>query len=403
MANRPIHVMQLISSLEVGGAEKLLLDLLDSAREDNRIRFTVVVMNQSVNPEMKRRLDSFGLDVYYLNRPEGHFHLKYLRTLLQIVRRHQIDVIHSHNYGSKLWGMLCKLCCPSMKLVFTIHDTVPATFSPLQRFLHRTFIDQHIAISKSVDALCEREGFHKREQIYNGIDLAPFENPERLSWVERLKRDSFQEWPLHIVQVGRMHYPKKGQDLLIKAVEQCRRAGLNVKATLMGGVYEYSQSSFEELRQMVNNAGLESDVEFLVNRTDVPEVLKQADLFVLASRYEGLGLVVLEAMAAGVPVIASNIDGPAELIQDGQNGLLFKTNDAESLFEKIRYLHDHPAIADRFASEAIRFVKGFDIHLMKERYYQLYQRLLPERVSDLLPSSGYYESTPREVLNGTPV
>lgn len=154
---------------------------------------------------------------------------------------------------------------------------------------------------------------------------------------------------------------------------------------------------------MVNNAGLESDIEFLVNRTDVPEVLKQADLFVLASRYEGLGLVVLEAMAASVPVIASNIDGPAELIQDGQNGLLFKTNDAESLFEKIRYLYDHPVIADRLADEALRSVKGFDIHLMKERYYQLYQRLLPERASDLLPSSGYYESTPREVLNGTPV
>lgn len=406
MANRLISVMQLISSLEVGGAEKLLLDLLAACRDDDQVNFTVVIMNQAVNPDMRQRLERMGLNVYYLERPEGHFHLKYLWELMQIVRRHRVQVIHAHNSGSKLWAMLCKLLRPSLKLVFTIHDTVPASFSLPQRLLHRTLIDQHIAISQSVDQLCERQGFYKRQQIYNGIDLKPFENPDREPLTQRLQKQSFEMRPLHIIQVGRMHYPKKGQDLLIQAVARCKEQGLKVKATLMGGVYAYNQQSFDELRQMVGQLKLESEIEFLVNRTDVPEVLKQADLFVLPSRYEGLGLVVLEAMAAGVPVIASNIDGPAELVRHGENGLLFESNQLDSLCEQIQRIYQGPELAKRFSENALDFVKKFDIHHMKSRYFDLYGKLMCSKGAKY-PISNHSDNQIEpmlgEVLNGTPV
>lgn len=400
MANRLINVMQLISSLEVGGAEKLLLDLLAASRDDDRVNFTVVIMNQAVNVDMRQRLERMGLNVYYLERPEGHFHLKYLRQLAQIIFRHRVQVIHAHNTGSKLWAMLCKALHPSLKLVFTIHDTVPASFSLPQRLLHRTLIDQHIAISQSVDQLCQRQGFLNRQQIYNGIDLKPFENPYRDSLPQRLKRHAFSEHPLRIVQVGRLHYPKKGQDLLIQAIARCKERGLYVKATLMGGVYAYNQGSFDELRQMVNQYSLEPDIEFLVNRTDVPEVLKKADLFVLPSRYEGLGLVVLEAMAAKIPVIASNIDGPAELIQHGKNGLLFESNQVDSLCEQIETIYHQPELAESLVENASDFVKKFDIHHMKARYFNLYDMLTRLREAH---AGNYHEPMLGEVMNGTPV
>lgn len=378
MLNPTINVLQLISSLEVGGAEKLLLDLLASRYEDDPVQFTVVVMNQSVSPEMRERLQSLGMTVYFFNRPESHLHYKYLFKLLKIIRNHRIHIVHSHNWGSKLWAMLCKLCRPGLKVVFTVHDTVPATYSAVQRFLHRTFIDRHIAISGSVKALCDREGFVKTTQIYNGIDLKPFQHRGRLSLVQRLAVENFQSWPMRIVQVGRMYYPKKGQDVLIEAVRLCREAGMNVHATLMGGVYAYSEESFRELQQRVASLGLQNHIEFLVNRTDVPEVLATADLFVLASRYEGLGLVVLEAMAAGVPVIASNIDGPAELIEDNRNGFLFESGDSNQLFQKISMLYENPARADEVAGVAAETVLQFDIQTMKTAYYRLYESLLPD-------------------------
>jgi glycosyltransferase involved in cell wall biosynthesis len=127
---------------------------------------------------------------------------------------------------------------------------------------------------------------------------------------------------------------------------------------------------------MVDELGLHQEVEFLINHTDVPNVLSSKDLFVMPSRFEGLGLVLLEAMTAGLPVIASNTDGPRELVQDGLNGFLFDTGDPEHLFDRIQLVYKNPSLAAHVSKNALDFVRQFDIHMMKERYYRLYELLL---------------------------
>lgn len=377
MANRLINVLQIISSLEVGGSEKLLLDFLSACRDDDRINFTVVVMNQGVNPHMRERLDRLGLNVYYLDRPEGHQHPKYLAQLLRIVWRHRCQVVHAHNRGSKLWAMLCKLVIPRLKLVFTIHDTqMLPRLSPLQVKLHRRLIDQHIAISKTVARLCEQRQIRNFRQIYNGIELARWQHPERVSLRARALLEPFSERPLHILHVGRMDYPVKGQDILVHAVYLCKQAGLNVRCTLMGGVYPYNQDAFADLRAMVEELGLTEQIDFHLNQLDVPAQMAKADLFVLPSRAEGLGLVILEAMASGLPVIASNIEGPRELVGHGENGLLFESGQAEALFEEIQSLYRDPALGERLQEAASQWVLQFDIHEMKRQYYGLYESLV---------------------------
>jgi glycosyltransferase involved in cell wall biosynthesis len=377
MANRLINVMQIISSLEVGGSEKLLLDFLSACRDDDRINFTVVVMNQGVNPHMRQRLERLGLNVYYLDRPEGHKHPKYLAQLLRIIWRHRVQVLHAHNQGSKFWAMLCKLSMPKLKLVFTIHDTqVLPRLSSLQVKLHQHLVDQHIAISKTVAALCVKRQIHNFRQIYNGIDLTCWQQAGHVSLHGRAKLAPFSERPLHILHVGRMDYPVKGQDILVQAVYLCKKAGLNVRCTLMGGVYSYSQDSFNDLQAMVKDLGLDEEVSFHVNSTDVPAQMSQADLFVLPSRAEGLGLVILEAMASGLPVIASDIEGPRELVRHGVNGLLFDAGMPENLFEKIQSLYHEPALAERLQEAAKQWVLQFDIHEMKRQYYGLYEYLV---------------------------
>jgi glycosyltransferase involved in cell wall biosynthesis len=377
MANRLINVLQIISSLEVGGSEKLLLDLLSAARDDDRVNFTVVVMNQGVDPHMRERLDRLGLNVYYMDRPESHQHPKYLIQFLRIIRRHRIQVLHAHNRGSKLWAILCKLAVPRLKLVFTIHDTqMLPRLSPWQVKIHQRLIDQHIAISKTVAALCEKREIRNYRQIYNGIELTRMQHPERLSLRGRAAVTPFSERPLRILHVGRMDYRIKGQDILIQAIYLCKQAGLNVHCTLMGGVYAYSQDSFNDLQAMVQDLGLTEQVHFHVNQVDVPAQMAQADLFVLSSRAEGLGLVILEAMASGLPVIASDIEGPRELVQPGVNGLLFDAGKPEDLFEKIQSLYREPALAERLQETAKQWVLQFDIHEMKRQYYGLYEYLV---------------------------
>lgn len=378
MAKKLMSVMHLISSLEVGGSEKLLVDLLAACRDDDQVDFTVVVMNKAVNPTMQERLERLGLNVYYLWREEGHKHPKYLVELLKIVHRHKVQVIHAHNYGSKFWALLCKWMTPGLQLAFTIHDTMTLPRLDWKQILiHRHVIDQHVAISKTVASLCEMRGIQNYRQIYNGIQLVQFRNPGKLELQARLKNTPFEQEPLHIVHVGRMDYPIKGQDVLVKAIRRCKDAGLNVRCTLMGGVYPYNEKSFSELQAMVSELELDSDITFLINRTDVAQVLATADLFVLPSRFEGLGLAVLEAMAAGLPVIASNTDGPKELIEHEVNGLLFENESPNHLFEQIQFIYKNPHAADRMRREALQRVQPFDIHFMKQQYYQLYRAMIP--------------------------
>ncbi len=376
MMKRSIQVMQLISSLEVGGAEKLLLDLLDEKQSDASVEFTVVVMNQAVNSELKMRLKLMNCDAYFLERPEGHVHWKYLQALLKIISVHDIDIVHSHNTGSKWWAMLCKLCKPSLKLIFTVHDTAPVWLSVFHKFLQRVFIDHYIAVSKSVERLCEREGFVPVRQIYNGIDIDAYQNLKRHTLVERLQAIAYHHRPLRIVQIGRFYYPKKGQDLLIRAIAQCKQAGLAVHGTFMGSVHPYSEHSYQALKDLVAELNLQDEIAFVVNKTNVASVLREADLFVLPSRFEGLGLVVLESMAAGVPVIVSNIDGPAELVCHEENGLLFESDSVDSLVQAICKVYAYPEIADGFAAKALNFVKQFDISVMRQQYFQLYHQML---------------------------
>jgi glycosyltransferase involved in cell wall biosynthesis len=326
---------------------------------------------------LQERLERLGLNVYYFHRPEGHLHPKYLWELLRIIHRHKVQIVHAHNFGSKLWAMLCKLARPGLKLVFTIHDTMMLPrLNRFQILLHRYLIDRHIAISQTVASLCEQRRVMNYTQIYNGIELNRYRLPEKPDLNNRAVNTPFTSEPLRIVYVGRMDYKVKGQDILIQAIHLCKIHGLNVHCTLMGGVYDYNRNAFSELQAMVDELGLHQEVEFLINHTDVPNVLSSKDLFVMPSRFEGLGLVLLEAMTAGLPVIASNTDGPRELVQDGLNGFLFDTGDPEHLFDRIQLVYKNPSLAAHVSKNALDFVRQFDIHMMKERYYRLYELLL---------------------------
>jgi len=362
-----INVLHLISSFEVGGAEKLLINLLKNTPAHRYVKFTVIVMNDKVDEGLKKQLLSTGLSVYFLNRKERHKHPKYILKLMSLIRKHKIDIVHSHNYGSKSWSILCKIFNPGLKLVHTVHDTnIFKNLSNLNLFSHKRFIDKNIAISKAVLNECNQYGINKVVQIYNGINLKDFTADRKSS-----HSDNF----LNIINISRIVHSKKGQDVLIKALNVCKDKGLKFKCDFVGGVYDYSKDSFEYLKNLVDELNLKNEITFLENRTDISELLSQSDLFILPSRYEGLGLVVLEAMAAKVPVIVSDIEGPAELVTDGNNGLLFKSESHIDLADKILYLYNNQKKMEDLAQNAHEFVQDFDISFMCKKYCEVYKKL----------------------------
>ena len=378
-----LRVMQLISSLQVGGAERLLINLLKSSQADD-VQFVTVVMNDEVDPNLRRELESVGAPVYFLARPAGRRHPRYLGQLLRLIRHHRIEIVHAHNAGSKLWGVLCKVVMPRLRLVLTVHATniVPG-LSNIQLKTHR-FIDCHIAISKAVESECREAGINRVEQIYNGIPVACFER--------RVPKRDRNGGPFRIVNIARLDHAVKGQDILLHALKRCRDQALHFHCRLIGGVYEYNKQSFAYLEQLSEALGIAENVEFIINQYDMPPYLEQADLFVLPSRHEGLGLVILEAMAAEVPVVASRIDGPQELIRDGATGFLFEMGNAEALADKIMFIARNPATAEHVARRARQHVRQFDIAEMKNQYLALYHACLDSKAA--IATSGHVHSSP---------
>jgi len=359
MENKNMNVLHLVSSFEQGGLEKLLLCFLKASKEV----ITVVVMNDKVDEHLRQELLKTGHKVFFIGRKEGHKHPKYLLRLLKIIKENNIDIVHSHNPGSLIWSILCKMLKPRLKLVYTIHSSpIVKNWNKGMLFINRTFIDMNIAISEDMLNDCVKNKLEVTK-IYVGIDT-------------KIWKQAYSDLrAFNIINVGRITHQIKGQDILIKALKECKDKGIKFACNLVGGVYEYDTESFECLKKLINDLDLSEEIKFLGNRNDVPELLSQSDLFILPSRLEGLPLVLLEAMSSKLPVIASKISGSSELIEHGKNGLLFESENHLDLAEKILFLYNNREDMKRLTQNAYEFVQGFDISVMCEKYWELYYSL----------------------------
>lgn len=365
---KAINVLQMVSSLEVGGLEKLLIDFIKASEVNSRnVNFVILVMNDKVDDGLKQELLKTKYKLYLLNRPVGHRHPKYLPQLMEIIKKENIDIIHTHNGGGKYWSVLCKLINPKIKLVHTLHETgVVEWMNSIKMWIHRVFIDKNIAISTDIYKSCLKNKINKVIKIYNGIKLKNFIVN---------KNDFSKNKTLNIINVARISHPKKGHDVLIKAIKICKDKGIDFTCNIIGGVYYYDQKSIKHLEKIVEELELKDDIHFLGNREDIPEILSKADLFILPSRYEGMPISLLEAMASRLPIIASDIAGSNDLIKHGQNGLLFESENYIDLADKIISLYNNREKMQELAQNAFDYVKDFDISLMYEKYCDLYKKL----------------------------
>lgn len=350
------NIMYLLSSFNSGGLEKMIIEFFEEAKLHNDAKFVLVVMNDKYDADLRKRIENTGFKCVFLNRKEGKKDLKYLFELIKIIRENNIKIIHSHNYGSKFWSILCKILNPSLKLFFTIHSMT--TFrgqKGLKIFLHNLFIDENIAISKSVKQNAENSGIKRIKLIYNGIDTKKYDVP-------RNKSDEFK-----IINVARVNHKIKGQDILIEALAECKSRGYRLKCDFVGGIYDYGQKSYEYLKNLVVKLGLQEDVKFLGNCDNIAEMLAKSDVFVSASREEGFGLTIVEAMSAKIPVISSDVFGPKEIIKDG-TGLFFENENSKDLAEKIILLYNDEKLRQSLVEKAFEYSKVFDIVNMYENY-----------------------------------
>jgi len=360
MENKNINVLHYVSAFPQGGLEKLLLYFLKASKND----VTVVIMNDYVDEYLKQELIKTVDKVYFLNKKKANKNPKYLLQLLKIIKENKIDIIHTHDFGSMMWSTFCKILKPKLKLVYTIHSSPDVkNWNKLTLFINRTFVNMNIAISEAIFNDCVLKKM-KATKIYNGVDTKKFIPAQS-------KTQLFS-----IINVARITYYIKGLDVLVKALKKCKDIGMKFTCNLVGGAVKGDKYSIEDLKKLIEDLELSEEIKFWGNREDIPELLAQSDLFILPSRFEGMPISLLEAMAAKLPVIASNISGSTELVEHEKNGLLFESENHNDLAEKILSLYNDREKMKCMAQNGYEYVQGFDISIMCEKYWDLYKYLI---------------------------
>jgi glycosyltransferase involved in cell wall biosynthesis len=358
----------LVTRAERGGAQAHVLDLVIGMR--GRFEAEVATGEEGFLTEACR---ARGISVHvvpYLEREIKPFKdVRAVRELLKLMRRTQPDLVHAHTFKA---GFLGRLAAKRLKIpcVYTVHmwpfgPAVPLSWriaAPICERMAARWCDRIISVSElGVDIAAEHSICNSAKviPIWNGIP----DHPARA----RLRRDT----NLTCTMVARFtHF--KDHSLLLRAFAQ---AAVDARLLLVG-----EGETLPAAKRLAGELGIRGRVEFTGGRADVPELLAGSDVFVLASKQETLPISILEAMRAGLPVIASDVGGISEEVVHGRTGLLVRPGSVEQLSAGLKGLIEHNALRRRMGRAGRRrFERTFLADTMIQRTSSVYGEVLQQR------------------------
>ena len=361
-----MKILHVITSLGTGGAEMLVVNLMPRFRALGH-EVGVVVFNGQCTALMERlEQECPECKIYRLGT--GYYNPWYIVKLIRIMR--QYDVIHTHNSSPQLFAAIANLFCHK-RLVTTEHSTNNrkrergGLYRLIDRWMYRQY-HQVICISEiAEEKLKSYLTTHPNDNITtinNGVDVEAIHHAEP---IEELKTERF----VTVMVAG--FREAKDQDTVIKAMALLPKEEYEVWLVGDGERRQQLELLAHANENDNDNDNEKNNIRFLGLRTDVPRILKTANVVVMSSHWEGLSLSNIEGMSAGKPFIASNVNGLRE-VTDGY-GILFPHEDAEALAAVIRRLHDDPELYAQVAQRCYERAKQFDISVMVERYDSVYR------------------------------
>jgi L-malate glycosyltransferase len=376
---RRINVCQVVHGLPIGGAEVLVNRIVRALGD--RYRFVIACLDQV--GELGESLAADGVTVVNLGRRPG-FDWKCVRRLQRLCAEEHIEAIHAHQYTPFAYSVATRAFGRRPPVLFTEHGRFYPDYPNLKRKIFNWLLpnrrDRFVAVGEAVrQALIHNEGLPPRrvEVVYNGVDLSAFER--EASEREQIRRqlgllgDEFV-----VLQVARLD-TIKDHATAIRSIAAARAKCPALKFLVVGDGPERSS-----IEQMIASEKLGDQVVMLGSRHDVPCLLAAADAFLLTSLSEGIPVTIIEAMAAGVPVVATAGGGVPELITDNRTGLLRPVGDAAGLAEAVVRLADDEALRTRLTSGAREHVWA---HFSEAEMIDHYDRILREMVAAEAPAA----------------
>ena len=373
--NSPPLVAHLIYRLGIGGLENGLVNLINHMPAE-RYRHAIICL--AGYTEFRQRLRRSDVPVISLNKRAGTDLGAYGR-LWRLLRRMRPDILHSRSWA----GLDGQICAVLAGVPGRIHGEHGFNTHHVESMKHRIFrramsvvINRHTTVSGCLtEWLGTTAGIQGKQitTIYNGVDTDVFRPEPRNPY--SLTRGKGSNGEVVIGTVGRME-PIKGHLTLIKAFIHLSRSLPNQKRGLrLVIVGDGSQRS--EAMQLLASAGL-ADASWLPGASDeIPDILRTLDVFVLPSLSEGMSNTILEAMATGLPVIATRVGGNSELVREGRTGTLVEPKDVAGLGTAIEGYIKDPDKRASHGMEARRIAESrFSLEAMVNSYAELYDSVL---------------------------
>jgi glycosyltransferase involved in cell wall biosynthesis len=353
---RPLRVCHVSLTLKTGGLERILADLY--RHHDRNACEPEFVAIHDVGRFADQIRDEGGI-VHRL-RPAGRW--GQIEQMRRLFHEQGYDVVHTHNSYPHIYGTIAARLARVPVVVNTRHGQRAGHGwkSRLQFRLASRLVDRIVAVSDDAAHLCidvDRIDRRKVVRVWNGIDLTDF---------------AFSGPILDpvAITVARLS-AEKDFPTLIRSVSQVISRIPEFRLKIVGDGPERSS-----LEQLTSNLGVSRHVEWLGERTDIPELLRDAGFFVSSSLTEGISLTLLEAMAVGLPIIATAVGGNPEVILPQKTGLLVPAGDDHALAEAIVAMcHDRSSWLAMGKAARERVARHFDVRRMAKDYEQLYRQL----------------------------
>ena len=380
MAREHFSILLIGTQMAIGGAQR---GLLDQARwfKSQGCGVAVAFFYDKENLHEKWR-QTVDFPIHNLHSYEPSAGLirqawkltKGLWRLWTLLRREKFDVVETFTHDSNVLGLLLAWLARVPVRIATHRGKIEA-FPRWRQSLHSLLINigvAHtlVAVSENTLGQAVREGVRVDRIIVIPNGVTPL-NTLSIDRPAARKSLGLSEIDIFLLSIGRLTY-QKGHEYFIQAMSKVVRHFPNVKAGICGDGPLRAQLESQILR-----LGLSDSMKLLGAWDDISPILASADIFILPSRWEGISRALMEAMAAGIPVIATRVDGTKNLVTDGINGLLIPMEDSEKLENSILQLIENPEMRKRLGTTAKTHV--LHVHstdAMCKKYYDLIMSFL---------------------------
>lgn len=332
----PIRVLFLMIQMQMGGAERMILDLARSL--DRRVFAPAVAWFVEDSPLAD--FEELGIPLFHIPKGPG-FDWKAMREIAGIVESERIDLVNAHHFMPLVYAFYATKLARRVRLVYTDHSEADVrSASGFWRAVGTGLLawsDAAVGVSPAVARALRSQFFLRSKRVHvieNGVDLARFGSGETDA---ADLRPRYGLSPSDVV-VGIVANLKKNKNhlFLLRAFQEVRRCTPCAKLIIVGqGFPGDPQGSEREIVEYMAANGMQDCVRLLGHQRNVPELLQVMDVFCLVSYKEGLPISLIEAMASGLPVIGTDIDGIRDVIDPGVNGWLVVPDNVGALVESL--------------------------------------------------------------------